>query len=139
MNLNLGNLLVLLSISSISGCAAPTATRVQAAGVLRGECLKLFTDGSLGSYQHVTHQLMGKVVFALGVDPDTGTQRCGIGRSYMDAGQRVAGFGSPATWEQLEAVAIARCEASATSRAPCRVFARNNEIVWNIKRDLDFR
>ena len=130
----------LLSLSAVTGCAAPARVQQEAGLVLKGQCKDLFLNGSLGGYQHVVHEIAGKAVFALGVDERTGQQRCGIGRSNVDVGSQAFGLsGNSVSWEQLESIAIARCESSGRSGSPCKVFARNNDIVWNKTPGVDFK
>jgi hypothetical protein len=129
-----------LLVSLFAGCTAPPLVKEQAAQILKGQCLDLFLNGSLGGYQHVVHEIAGKAVFALGIDDKTGRQRCGIGRSNVDVGQQALGLsGNAVSWEQLESIAIARCEASVSSGLPCKVFARNNDIVWNATPSVKFK
>ncbi len=124
----------------LSGCAAPAAVQQQASTVLIGSCKELFLSSSFGGYQHVAAQIGGKAVFALAIDEASKTQACGVGRSNTDAGRMTFGLaGSGVSWEQLEAIAIARCETNKRFSAPCTVFAKNNEIVWKQGAKVDFR
>ena len=129
-----------LSLLVVGGCAAPGAVKTEAAHTLNGSCLELFSSGSLGGYQHVAHQIAGKAVFALGVDAKTGRQWCGIGRSNTDVGSQAFGpAGSSVTWEQVEAIAIARCNSVSGGAVSCKVFARNNDILWGKEKDVEFK
>ena len=85
--------------------------------------------GGLTKYQHVAQApLGGSAVFALAVDGSN--QYCGWSSmldSAIDPGFFVKDFP-----EQIEVLAIAHCEAvkPESVSAPCRVYARNNNIVW---------
>ena len=60
----------------------------------------------------------------------TAGQYCGYAtNNYKDVNESSLDFKVP--WDKLEVVAIARCESvKAAGTPPCKVFARNNEIVW---------
>jgi hypothetical protein len=131
---------LLIIITAAAGCAAPASVQEAAGTVLHGDCKALFLNGAPGSYQHVAHQISGKAVFALGIDSKTGSERCGMGRSNVDVGSQAFGLaGNAVSWEQLESIALARCEASGKGDTPCRVFARNNNIVWNQAKEVEFK
>lgn len=133
-------ILGLILLSALGACAAPQRVKEEAGRSLNGPCLALFLNGSLGGYQHVVHEIAGKAVFALSVDEKTAHQKCGITRSNVDVGQQAFGLcGNAVSWEQLEAIAIARCEGSGIDGPPCRIYARNNEIVWNKPSDVGFK
>jgi hypothetical protein len=124
----------------VASCAAPQATQQEAQRSLRGPCLNLFLNSSFGGYQHVVAQFGGKAVFAVAEDKRTGAQKCGVGRSNSDLGSQSWGLaGNEVSWEQLEALAIARCEAQKGITESCVVFARNNEIVWKKRQNVDFK
>ena len=124
----------------VAGCAAPQNTQVQIQSLLRGPCKDLFLNSSLGSYQHVVAQISGKAVFALAEDKVSGAQKCAMGRSNVDVGSQAWGLaGNAVSWEQLESIAIARCEAIKSINEPCLIFARNNEIIWKQKTNVDFK
>ncbi len=133
--------LIPLTLSAlVASCAAPQATQQQVQNLLRGQCKDLFLNTSLGSYQHVVGQISGKAVFAVAEDKRTGAQKCGMGRSNVDVGSQAWGLaGNAVSWEQLESIAIARCEAIRGVSEPCMIFARNNEIVWKQKVNVDFK
>lgn len=115
----------------ISGCAAPPDVDEQAQRFLTGECYEMFTSGALNSYQHYAR--VGNVAFALASDGPGSPQACG--RASDRWNDLPSGFiFSNTPMDQLEAVAIARCEQIrfqlGTVKSPCRTFARNNDIVW---------
>lgn len=130
----------ILIVLLIAGCAAPQVTQSQVQSLLTGQCKDLFLNTSLGSYQHVVTQISGKAVFALAEDKKTGLQKCAMGRSNVDVGSQAWGLaGNAVTWEQLESIAIARCESIKSINEPCLIFAKNNEIVWKKKSYVDFK
>jgi hypothetical protein len=124
----------------VVACAAPQATQQQVQNLLRGQCKDLFLNTSLGSYQHVVGQISGKAVFAVAEDKQTGAQKCGMARSNVDVGSQAWGLaGNAVSWEQLEAIAITRCESIRGVSESCMIFAKNNEIVWKKKVNVDFK
>lgn len=122
------SLVVLIASTLVSGCVAPAAVRAQAETILIGQCRELFLAGGVGDYQHVANAPTGVAAFALA--SDNGMQSCGYATNYKD--QLESAWFSMPNADRMEAVAIARCEARkpASIKAPCRTFARNNEIVW---------
>ena len=82
-------------------------------------------------YQYVAQapiRVGGPAVFALAVNGST--QYCGWSSPADEAAR--TGLLLPNSNEQIEVMAIARCEAvkPESVSAPCRVYARNNNIVW---------
>ena len=111
---------------SLLGCttAPPVATSQKAAEFLPTACLNLFYDLN---YQNPAQR--EKAVFAYVKDKDG--YACAIANPQI-VGDGVLYYSIP-TWEKLETVAIARCEAAKgynKIKTPCRVFAYGNEIVW---------
>lgn len=126
----------------LSGCATPPQVVNEAQKYLRGECLELFTSQKLGGYQHVAQvHAQGKAVFAMA--ESNGLQKCGLARSGFDLPTQGSIFQTPggsSGWEQLEAIAISRCEEKTRSiKSPCKIFARNNDIVWGKTNDIGFK
>lgn len=132
----------LVVVGILTGCAASQQVVDKIGNSLRGECRDAFLRGGSGSYQHVaTVHVNGKAVFAL-ADDGSGNQKCGYARSGFDLGTNaiLETPGGASGWGQLEAIAIARCEAVTSSvKSPCKIFARNNEIVWGQKNEIEFR
>jgi hypothetical protein len=126
----------------VAGCATPPQVVNEAQRYLRGECLELFTSQKMGGYQHIAQvHVQGKAVFAMA--ESNGLQKCGVARSSIDLPAQGSIFqtpGSASGWEQLEAIAISRCEEKTRSiKVPCKIFARNNEIVWGKASDVGFK
>jgi len=121
----------------ISGCAwnAPPQVEQIARNFLKGNCLDLFLDPGSYKYQHLATNVVVKqsggigAVFALSDGP--AGQYCGYATSnYKDIKESSLEVTAPL--QKLEAVAIARCEATKTqnNKNPCKIFAINNDIVW---------
>ena len=128
-----------VTTASLMGCAGVPPAQVQSAvdTYLRSTCKELFLATGYPNYQHFAQIVIAsKAVFALAQD-ESGEQKCGIGRNGIDIrGASTAGV----TWEQVEAVAVAKCEAAgSTVKTPCKVFARNNEIVWKQSARQEFQ
>jgi len=113
-----------------AGCAAPIKVRDEASLYLRGRCLEQFLDSGVHRYQHYAQSGTGQVVLALS-DDGRGNQVCAQSSNNPN---EVRGWGlliNTVTWDKLEIIAVARCESIRPASAPpCRVFARNNDIVW---------
>ncbi len=124
--------LILLCV--LTGCAAPKATQIEASRYLKEPCLSLFLNGSLGGYQHVVNRpFNAQAVMAMAEDPQTGAQKCGIARNIVDINGTsllADDYTGEKLWAALESIAIGRCEELA-GKGRCRVFARNNQILWN--------
>lgn len=120
----------LLLVVFVSGCSAPTKVKDEASRYLQGPCLSMFLDSGVGRYQYVSQAATGRAAFALA--SDQGGQACGMATNMAFDVTESSFFYLPAV-ERIEAVAIYRCEKSKAPsvKAPCRVFARGNEIVWN--------
>jgi len=133
---------ILTIVLMLYGCAASPIVTEKVGNSLKGACKELFLKGGIGSYQHTaTVHINGKAVFALAED-SSGAQKCSYARSGFDLGTTaiLETPGSASGWEQLESIAIARCEAVASPvKAPCKIYARNNNIVWGNKNEIDFK
>jgi hypothetical protein len=115
--------LLLLLALLLAGCAAPGAIKEKATSFLKGPCLDLFNKGWPFGYQHFAHQFRARAVFAY-ADVSAGTV-CGTASQHDVIDPK---------WEFVETLAIARCEEAkktlnSPNEAPCKIFARNNEIV----------
>ena len=121
----------------LSACSAPQKVANEVSKFLRGDCLALFLDSGIYRYQHLSQAPAGRAVFALS-DGASG-QFCGYAtNNYKDVKEST--FEILAPWDKLEVVAIARCEkVKPVGANPCKIFARNNKIVWtlNLKSTLD--
>jgi hypothetical protein len=113
----------------VVGCSAPAKVREEASTHLSGACLAMFLDNGIGRYQYVANAGTGRAAFAFA--SDAGGQACGMATNMAGDVTESAFFYLPPV-ERIEAVAIQRCEKfkPASIKAPCRVFARGNEIVW---------
>jgi hypothetical protein len=119
----------IISVISLLGCAAPPEVKLRATQDLRGACLALFLNPNVGGYQYVSNASTGRSAFALA--SDAGGQSCGMATN-MSSDISDSMFLSLPNVDRVEAVAIQRCEAnkSPSIKAPCRTYARKNEIVW---------
>ena len=65
-----------------------------------------------------------------------GGQACG-----WAAPSHTIGFAGPLVPGKIEALAIARCEEAkpASIKAPCKIFAVGNKIVWGEKTDIEMQ
>jgi hypothetical protein len=118
----------------ITGCSAPTKVLDESSKVLRGNCLTLFLDSRMYQYQHVAQApLGGRAVMAVS-DSAQGQYCAWSSNRHWDVQDQM--LTPSVAWEKLEAVAIARCEEVKPSsvKEPCRIFSRNNTIVWGIKK-----
>lgn len=127
----MGNkLLCVAGLLILTGCAVPPDVDKQAKMYLTGECYQMFATSAPNSYQHYAR--VGQVAFALASDGPGLPQACG--RASDRWNDLPNGFiFSNTPMDQLEAVAIARCEQFRVQmgiKSPCRTFARNNDIVW---------
>jgi len=132
------------------GCSAPEVVRKEASLTLSGVCKKMFLAGFHPfEYQYMSEQIGWSqdhgCSFALSIDKDDRLkQACGWA-SIFDANA-----GHRATPEEVDAVALTRCEgmrekkyknntwaASTESTAinglSCEIFARDNNIIWQKK------
>lgn len=120
---------LLIIVIALSGCAASPQLKLEAQSILQGKCLDMFLDTGVGRYMYVANSPTGSAAFALA--SDAGGQACGFATN-MYADTTESNFFSKPGLNKMEAVAIARCEASKpeTVKAPCRTFAKKNNIVW---------
>jgi len=123
--------LYLSGLLILAGCAVPPDVDKQAQMYLVGDCYKMFTSSAPAGYQH--SERLGRVAFALASDGPGLPQACGAASDRWN--DLPSGFiFSNTPMDQLEAVAIARCDQFRAQmgniRSPCRTFARNNDIVW---------
>lgn len=115
-------------------------TDEQAKSILPDKCKDLFFDPSSNSYQSTSSMFWFKTVFALSVNDD-GAYSC----AWEDEGKITDGyFVSTPSWQQVEALALTKCDEkkgiySGNPKAPCRVFARNKNIIWNANIESTFK
>lgn len=118
-----------LIIVVICGCSAPQKVRDEASTHLKGKCLEMFLDSSVGKYQYVANSPTGKVAFAYA--SDSGGFSCGMATNMAwDTTDNLL-FSMPNV-DKMEALAIQRCEQQKPKsvKTMCRTFARGNDIVW---------
>jgi len=134
--------LYFLSLTSvfIFGCTAPQITKDEASKILVGSCLDLYLNGSSGAYQHVVNRpFNNQAVFALATHKD-GRQKCAMGRNMQDINTfgLTGDFKGENLYAALETLAIARCEALNPGEAfsRCKIFARQNNIIWDKKNEV---
>lgn len=121
--------LLIFSCLLFMGCAASPSVKREAERYLSGACQELFLGGGVGQYQYVVGLPTGRAAFALA--SDAGGQTCAMATNM--SWDVVDGyFISVPNVDKLEALAIQRCEKGKRSsiKAPCRTFARGDEIVW---------
>lgn len=109
------------------GCAASPSVKREAEKYLSGACQELFLGGGIGQYQYMVSMPMGRAAFALASDDGGQTCAMATNRDAVDGY-----FIAMPNVDKLEALAIQRCEKGkrASIKAPCRTFARGDEIVW---------
>jgi hypothetical protein len=134
------SLISILIIFIASGCAAPGPLKEKAASFLRGACYDKFVESGWYSYQHLANMPINpKVAYALSADSN-GAQSCGAAwrREVTDDF-----WTEDASWEKIEALALSRCEdfrlKNNASSSPCKIYARNNEIVWDQYKNENFK
>jgi len=123
----IGNALLPLIGMVAGGCAtAPPDELVrEAAALLTSSCLNRL----LSAHYQRSAQL-GRVIFALS-DDGRGNQACAY-QIFDPNVVRGEGLLKIASYEQLELLALSKCEQIKPIGAPaCRIFARDNEIIWN--------
>lgn len=128
-------ILISLFASILSACATPQHIKEQAASILSPACYATFTDGSLLRYQQLTHQLNAKVVFAYATDENGYV--CAYA-SKVEAPE-IHDLVGEVPWSSVETIALSKCEALRVTtkvKSSCKVFARNNDIVWDKKVDI---
>jgi hypothetical protein len=111
------------------GCAASESVRKEAELHLKGACLDMFLSSAPGKYQYVANSPTGRAAFA--VASDSGGQACGMATNMAWDVQDSLLISIPNV-DKVEALAIQRCEKAKSSsiKAPCRTFARGDQIVW---------
>ena len=129
----------------ILGCAAPGQVKEKAASTLQGKCYDIFVDSSHMGYQHCAHQISTKCAFALSKDKnDPGKQVCSTAL-WWELIDNLCVINCKPTQTQVESLALSRCEAlrdkNGSFNEPCKIFARNNEIIWedSKKEDVKFQ
>ena len=130
--------LFLLSTIIFFGCAAPGHIKEAASKHLSGECLELFLNGTPNQgYQYQAQSpAAGNPVFAV-AKLERGGVVCAKADDFWDLPpQNCKGFNCNHPWEEIEAVALARCEVylkkvEPNSAARCKIYARGNNIVWD--------
>lgn len=128
---------VLMSLFAaiLSACATPQHIKEQAANVLSPACYATFTDGSLLHYQQLTHQFNAKVVFVYATDENGYVCAYATKFEAPEAHDLVGEI----PWSSVETIALSKCEAlriTTKVKSSCRVFARNNDILWDKKVDI---
>jgi hypothetical protein len=118
-------IVVSATILSLIACSTPPVATPKIHQFLIGQCKALITDPSIAAYQYTVQSPMGRGVFALAIDGHR--QVCG--QANVRDGTN--------DWARLEVLALARCNdmrANYKINTPCKVFAKNFEIVWDEKR-----
>ena len=123
-------LAITISTLFLFGCAsAPKAVKDEATKTLYGSCLDLFLSSM---YQ----MKIVETVFALAYDTKD-NQACGYAwiTELYDGKDCVFDCKEKTTSAEVDAMAIGRCEdykkrIGSNVKAQCKVFARNNDIVW---------
>ena len=126
--IKLNKLLIICAIVLISGCAAPPEIQQEATRYLSKQCLDIFLSSN---YQYVA-RVNGRAAFALAEQGSY--QVCGAANNHdIQDGLLI----NLPPIDRLEALAIQRCEAAkpVNFTAPCKLFARGQEIVW--KKSMD--
>jgi len=135
------NIFILFFLSLMLGCAAPLHIREKAATVLGPRCYAAFTNTDYFGYQsYVKHAEVlnssATVALAYAQDNSGGPEACGI--SIINELQD--GYvTSTITTEDFKNHAIAKCEKNKQNtgiKAPCKIFALGNDIVWEKSEDI---
>jgi hypothetical protein len=128
----------------LASCAAPGVVKDKAATVMgNSTCYDLFVDNGFMSYQHCTHQISPKCVFAMAKNSE-GKQACAFARK-LELVDNLCVVNCDATLTQIEALALSRCEEAKAKlpefkNVPCKVFAHNNDLLWeDYKKDVQFK
>lgn len=131
--------LLVATLGPVVGChSMPVALQDNAALILSPKCLAIFTDTGLLRYAHgawAAQLWSGQgPVFALA--KDAAGQACGWALPSDTVG--AIGYTS---FSRIEALAIARCEAVKPNaiKAPCKIFANGNKIVWDEKKNVEMQ
>jgi hypothetical protein len=127
--------LMFLFATILGACATPQHIKEQAANVLSPSCYATFTDGSLFRYQQLTHQFNAKVVFVYATDEN------GYVCAYASKAEapEVHDLVGEVPWSSVETIALSKCEdlrRTTKVKSSCKVFARNNDILWDKKVDI---
>jgi hypothetical protein len=127
-------LLLLLSILITACAGAPGPVKEKAHNILNGgACYNLFIKTGHGSYQDCSAAIGANCIFAL-VKDSQNNQACGH-TMFAELVDNFCIVGCSPTSAQEEALALSRCEEakkkfSVNINAPCKIFAINNNIVW---------
>ncbi len=117
--------LFLAASSLLMGCSTPPQAIPKIEKFLVGNCRTLMTSTNVLDYQYTVQSPLGRGVFAIAYDGKN--QVCGTATVRDDLRD----------WGKLELLALSRCEErkkSSSVNTPCKVFARDFEIVWDEKR-----
>lgn len=128
---------ILAAATTFGGCAAPQAVTESANRHLKGACRDIFLNSGAYQYQHVAQApLGGRAVLALADDPKYGQFCAWSSNRHWDIQDKSMEIRSQ--WEKLEIAAIGRCEEikPAHVKTPCKVFSRNNEIIWGQQKKI---
>jgi len=119
------NLFSIVSLSIIffqlSGCSTPTKAIPKIDQFLIGRCKELMTSTGILDYQYTVQSPLGRGVFAIAYDGSN--QACGTATVRDNTRE----------WGKLEVIALSRCESQKSQSkisTPCKIFARDFEIVW---------
>jgi hypothetical protein len=117
--------LIISTVAFITGCSTPPQAIPKIEKFLVGNCRTLMTSTNVYDYQYTVQSPLGKGVFAIAYDGKN--QVCGT--ATVRDGET--------DWGRLEVLALSRCEErkkTSSVNTPCKVFAKNFEIVWDEKR-----
>ncbi len=117
--------LITSTLAFITGCSTPPQAIPKIEKFLVGNCRTLMTSTNVLDYQYTVQSPLGRGVFAIAYDGKN--QVCGTATVRDDLRD----------WGKLELLALSRCEErkkSSSVNTPCKVFARDFEIVWDEKR-----
>lgn len=129
------NIFILFFLSLMLGCAAPTQVREKAATILGPNCYAGFTNSAWDGYQR-NAQDHGLVALAFAQDSPGGPEACEVASLL----QLTDGYlTNKTTMEDVKNAAIAGCEKNKLNtgiKAPCKIFAIGNDIVWDKSEDI---
>lgn len=121
----------------VSGCATEIspALKDKALSILGEKCFSIFSNESWVQYQHVAQHPLNTRPPSFAFVKDSGGSACGWA-GPTDAQDEIFSMG---TLSKIEAIALARCEAIKPDKvkAPCKIFAIGNKIVWDQKQTIN--
>jgi hypothetical protein len=136
------NLNIFILIFFLIGCGATAQKKKEVSSTLGPDCYALFTAGGPNTYGACNFNLVDNsktCAFAYATD---GQREACSWVSVVALRDDFCLVDCLPTQTELEAAAIARCETNAKARnvqAPCKIFAKGYDIVYEKNQDVDFQ